>query len=77
MRDINIGLRLKYKIGHVPDDDEAGRWTERTQELIDGGEHPEEAGRHAASEIFPDFDSVLLKAEADTVAALLEAARRK
>jgi hypothetical protein len=77
MRDINIGLRLKYKIGHVPDDDEADRWAERTRELVDAGEHPEEAGRQAASEVFPDFDSVILKAEADTVAALLEAARRK
>jgi hypothetical protein len=77
MRDIRISLRIKYKIGHVPDDHEAERWAERTQELIEEGLHPEEAGRQAASEVFPDFDSVILKAEADTIAALLEAARRK
>lgn len=77
IRDIRIGLRIKYQIGHVPEEDEADRWARRTEELLDEGLHPEEAGGQAASEIFPDANSVMLKAEADTIAALLEAARRK
>lgn len=77
MRDIEVSLRIKYKLPQVPDELEAARWTDRTEELIRQGIHPEEAGSQAASEIFPGCGTYLLKAEADTIEALLERARKK
>jgi hypothetical protein len=77
MADASSKLRLKYKLGHFPDENEIERWAELTEHLIRDGNEPESAGHAAAKRVWSDTDQALLKAEADTIKVLLEEARKK
>lgn len=71
---MSIGLRLKVKYGLVgePTADAALRWAVATAEHIQAGSPAEDAGRQAAKDVFPDYDTMLYQSEADTVLALLQ-----
>jgi len=77
MREIGSGLRIKYRLSVVPSDREAHQWAERADALIKEGVEPEEAGRQAANELFEIVPNLVLKAEADTIEALLKQAKEK
>ena len=77
MREIGTGLRIKYRLREVPDERGAAAWAKRVASLVGEGVDPEEAGRLAADELFEVVPNLVLKAEADTIEALLAQARAK
>jgi hypothetical protein len=77
MRDIGVGLRIKYKLEEVPTEAQASEWVAIVERLIREGMDPEEAGRRAADQLFVIVPNLILKAEADTIEALLEQAKKK
>ncbi len=77
MREIGVGLRIKYKLRQVPIEEEAHRWAALADRYAREGLEPEEAGRRAADELFEIVPNLVLKAEADTIEALLAQARKK
>jgi hypothetical protein len=77
MREIGVGLRIKYKLRQVPTKEEAHRWAALADSYAREGLDPEEAGRRAADELFEIVPNLVLKAEADTIEALLAQARKK
>lgn len=77
MSDVGPQLRIKYKLRTVPSDEDAARWAALVETLIADGEDPEVAGARAADQLFEVVDGLVLKAEADTLEALLEKAKRK
>lgn len=77
MREIGTGLRIKYRLSAAPSEREAAQWAVRADALIREGVEPEDAGRQAADELFEIVPNLVLKAEADTIEALLNQAREK
>ncbi|MFD1787581.1 hypothetical protein ACFSC3_08355 [Sphingomonas floccifaciens] len=77
MREIGVGLRIKYRLRQVPTEEEAHRWAALADSYAREGLDPEEAGRRAADELFEIVPNLVLKAEADTIEALLAQARKK
>ena len=77
MHSASHGLMLKYGLNHGPTADEVRRWREETERLIQQGVASEDAGRKAAEKIFADFATMFYKSQADTIAALLAAAKDK
>jgi hypothetical protein len=77
LREIGSALRIKYKLRDAPSDEEAARWTELTERLVREGADPDEAGVRAAGQLFEIVPNLILKAEADTIEALLDQAKRK
>ncbi|WP_157198123.1 hypothetical protein [Methylomonas sp. DH-1] len=74
---ISHSLFIKYGLQHNPTEYEIVKWLELTQKLINSGASKEEAGQQAAKIIFRDFNSVVYCSEADTIEALLAAARNR
>ena len=77
MREIGAALRIKYKLRGAPSEAEASRWAELAERLIGEGQDPEVAGLAAAELLFEIDPDLVLKAEADTIEALLGQARQK
>ena len=77
MTDLNVALRIKYRTETVPTDQQVERWASRARELIRDGVPAEEAGALAANEILDVNPNLILKAEADTIEALLERIRER
>ena len=77
MREIGTGLRIKYRLSGAPSEREAAQWAVRVDALIGKGVEPEDAGRQAADELFEIVPNLVLKAEADTIKALLKQAKEK
>ena len=77
MRDLGLSLRIKYRLETIPTEEQAFEWAQRTQTLIDEGVDAEEAGQIAAAHFFVINENLILKAEADTIEALLDRARQK
>lgn len=77
MREIGVALRIKYKLRDVPSEEQAAGWAELTEQLVREGVDPDEAGQRAADQLFNTVPNLVLKAEADTIEALLEKAKRK
>lgn len=77
MRTVGPSLRIKYKLRDVPTDAEVAAWAEETERLVREGLDPEEAGLAAADRLFEIVPNLVIKAEADTIAALLAQARAK
>ncbi len=75
MADIRHNLRIKYGLRNDPAQDLVRRWVQTTESLIRAGEARERAGRVAASEIFPDFNTMVYASEADDIESLLDAAK--
>lgn len=74
---LNHSLRIKYGLQIAPTDQQVKQWLHLVDKLIQVGMDKESAGTSAAKQVFPDFNSVLLLSEADTIETLLEAARKK
>ncbi len=77
MREIGVGLRIKYKLKEVPTEAQGAEWADLVERLVRDGVDAEEAGRRAADQLFEVVPNLILKAEADTIEALLEEARKK
>lgn len=77
MRDLGISLRIKYRLDEIPTEEQAREWARGVENLIKEGLEPEEAGRVAARHLFTINENLILKAEADTIEALLNRARDK
>ncbi|WP_033073303.1 hypothetical protein [Sphingopyxis sp. MWB1] len=77
MRDLGPSLRIKYRLEEIPTEEQAREWARQVQNLISEGVQPEEAGRIAAKYLFTINENLILKAEADTIEALLNRAREK
>ena len=77
MNEVAKRLAIKYGLDHRPGQDEVRRWRDEARRCLQEGRDPEEAGRFAASKVFSDFGTVIFKAEADTIEALLRAAEEK
>ncbi len=75
--EIGRQLRFKYGLGLDPSPLQQSRWATRTEELIRQGFLREDAGARAAKELFSDFRTKAYAGEADTIAELLEALKRK
>lgn len=75
--EIGAALRIKYRLRDVPSDRDAEVWARRVDDLRSDGFGDEEAGHKAADELFEIVPDLILKSEADTIAVLLELARRK
>jgi len=68
------GLMIKYGLRGAPSDTLVAQWRIRTNQLIAAGISGEQAGRTAAAEIFPDFNTHVYASEADDISSLLDAA---
>lgn len=77
MRDLGPSLRIKYRLEEIPTEEQAREWARVVENLIKEGLGPEEAGRVAARHLFTINENLILKAEADTIEALLNRARDK
>lgn len=77
MRDLGLALRIKYRLEEIPTEEQALEWARQVEKLIGQGFEPEEAGRVAARVLFTINENLILKAEADTIEALLNRAREK
>ena len=77
MADIAHSLYIKYGLTHQPSDGEIRRWRDEAERLIRQGVPGEDAGIRAAKATFYDFGQAVYASEADTIEALLGAARNK
>jgi hypothetical protein len=77
MRDAGVGLRIKYKLREVPTREQAAEWAALVEGFLREGVEPEKAGRRAADQLFEIVPNLVLKAEADTIEALLDQAKKK
>ena len=77
MSDLAHRLRIKYGLEEPPSDELIRRWAEAVERLLRAEYEPEEAGRVAAKETFPDYERMFFKSAADTLEALLDEARKK
>jgi hypothetical protein len=77
MRDLGLSLRIKYKLEEIPTEAQALEWARQVENLIKEGLGPDEAGRVAARYLFTINENLILKAEADTIEALLQRAKEK
>lgn len=77
MRDLGLSLRIKYRLEEIPTEEKAREWARQVELLVKEGLEPEEAGRVAARYLFTINENLILKAEADTIEALLQRAKEK
>lgn len=77
MANIGHSLMIKYGLRAAPEQAKIDQWVKRTEEYINKGHDPEDAGRKAAKDIFPDYDQFKYAAQADTILALLAQARNR
>ena len=77
MANLALKLRIKYGLEDEPSDYQIREWATKTEELIRRDYSRDDAGSQAAREVFPGFGTMILKAEADTLEALLEEAKKK
>jgi hypothetical protein len=77
MADISQGLKDKYGLRERPSQEQINRWIAETERRIRDGFGREDSGENAARLIFPDFKALAQRSDADTIAELLETARKK
>lgn len=77
MKKIGTSLRVKYRLEEVPTETQAVEWARLVESLVKDGLDLDTAGREAANRLFIINDRLILKAEADTIEALLERAKAK
>lgn len=70
-------LRIKFELRSEPQEYQIREWVQITESLIGQGHSLEDAGRRAAQRAFADFGTMFFKSEADTIATLLAAAKRR
>ena len=68
---------IKYGLGGGPSQALSDQWVQLTDALIRQGFSAEEAGRRAAAQTFPDFETHVYASEADTITSLLTRAKDK
>lgn len=74
---VSNSIMIKYGLGHAPAESEIARWVSETEALIAVGFPAEEAGRRAAKAVWPDAGTHFYKTQADTILALLAAAKKR
>ena len=74
---IGSSLYIKYGLQHTPDEQQTELWVQIVEMLVLSGVSMEDAGAQAAKQIFPDYNSVFYASEADSIEALLAAARKR
>lgn len=77
MRNTGAAFRVKYKLADMPTEVQAAEWVQLVETLIQEGVEPEVAGQQAAEALFHIDEGLVLKAEADTIEALLAMAKKK
>jgi hypothetical protein len=77
MADIGRNLMIKYGLRTAPSSTLSDQWVQLTDALIRQGHSPEQAGRAAAKQLFPDFGTHVYASEADAIEAILDAARKR
>jgi hypothetical protein len=77
MADIGHELMVKYGLSRRATPTECTQWVQRVEALIRQGIGREEAGRHAASELLPGYNTHVYRTQADTIEALLSRANER
>ena len=77
MADIGEGLKNKYGLKSAPTSIEIQEWADHTEKLIKSGYLKEQAGENAARVYLPGYRANVTKSDADTLQALLDAAKKK
>lgn len=77
MADIRTRMLIKFGLAFPPSEQQIEQWVARTEAYIKAGFSVEEAGQRAAMETFTGFGRSKYAAQEDTIATLLEAARRR
>ena len=77
MTDVAHGLRIRFGLERDPSDSQIRQWLDLTQSLERQGLSREQAAAAAARHIFPDYNTHFYASEADTIEALLRAAKNK
>ncbi|WP_162455071.1 hypothetical protein [Pseudoxanthomonas kalamensis] len=77
MADISHSLFIKYGLPRAPNSTEIDRWVQLTDAYIRQGYEREAAGAMAAKATFYGYNTVIYASEADSIDALLSAARSK
>lgn len=75
-RDIAYSLFIKYGLKTHPSEIQIQEWVNLAEALISKGHSKEQAGHAAAKRIFSDYRTMHYASAADTIEALLTAARR-
>lgn len=73
-RSLGQALMIKYGLPDAPTETTIRIWRIRTNQLIAEGRGREQAGRAAAAETFPGFETRVYASEADDIISLLDAA---
>ena len=77
MADVGEGLKKKYGLSSTPNDVQIKDWYQQTERLIRQGLNNDNAAEQAAKIYLPGYRSQTTKSDADTLQALLEAAKKK
>ena len=77
MADVGDRIRIKYGLTNNPSLDQQRRWADLVDQLVRQGYTPDDAGRMAAEQVFPDLGTRFYKSESDTIAMLLQRIRDK
>ncbi len=72
---IDRSLLVKYGLKSRPVDQKVGEWLFVVDSLIIAGKEENAAGEQAARQVFGDYNSMLYDTEADSIDAILSAAR--
>lgn len=77
MADITHRLMIKYGLSRAPTQAESNQWVQLVEALIAQGVPREEAGRRAAAQLLPGFETHVYASEADTLEMLLNRVKDK
>lgn len=77
MADISHSLLIKYGLPRAPTQIEVDRWLQLVDAYVRQGYSREQAGGLAAKATFTGYNTVIYASEADSIEALLSAARSK
>ena len=77
MDSVNNRIKVKFQLQREPTDSEVKSWLRKTDDYNLQYQDREFAAEKAAKEILPGYREAVYKAEADTIDALLGAAREK
>ena len=77
MSNIAHRLRIRFGLTSEPNDYQIRDWVQKTESFVRQEHSIDDAGRLAAQSAFSDYGTFICKTEADTIAALLAAAKQK
>lgn len=74
---ISHSLFIKYGLQNSPTEQQVDQWASLVETLILSGVSKDAAGEQAAKLVFPDYNTMVYASEADSIEALLAAARNR